>query len=271
MVDKRRLAVRIGWITLGVVGTVVTAGVLIALTLSLHPRASDEWAEFSIGPATGVSAAIDSRTMVRADGLTLKAAVALAYDVPAVRVLGPLELLETRYAVNAVLGDRVTQSFRSLLRDELKNRLHLETHTESRSFDVFVLTAGEQPTLTPANGLRERIWIQQWSAQLEDASMRNLADALQNILGRPVIDDTGIGGLYDLEFGWTEDRVASVTEVLRDRFGLHLAEGRRDMDALVVDSIRRDPALVLLDRIARVISVAPASLRQHIGSTIRIH
>jgi uncharacterized protein (TIGR03435 family) len=101
--------------------------------------------------------------------------------------------------------------------------------------------------------------------------MRNLADARQNILGRPVIDDTGIGGLYDLEFGWTEDRVASVTEVLRDRFGLHLAEGRRDMDALVVDSIRRDPALVLLDRIARVISVAPASLRQHIGSTIRIH
>jgi uncharacterized protein (TIGR03435 family) len=271
MDDKRGAAARIVRIVLVVAVLIVAVVVMIAMTLSMHRRASDEWAEFSIGPATGMSASIDSRTMVRSDGITLKAAVALAYDVPAVRVMGPVELLETRYAINAVLGDRVTQSFRSLLQEELKNRLRLETHTEPRPFEVFVLTATDSPALEPADGLRERVWIRDRTATLEDASMENLANALQGILGRPVIDATGIDGLYDLEFGWDENRVSSVTAVLRDRFGLQLAEGRREMRALIVDRIQRDPSLVVLEQISRVIGVAPAHLRQRIGTAIHIH
>ena len=72
--------------------------------------------------------------------------------------------------------------------------------------------------------------------------MQQLAHALQSSLGRQVIDETGLTGWYNLEFGWEENRVKSVTAVLRERFGLELAPGKRDMDTLIVDHIRRDAA-----------------------------
>lgn len=146
--------------------------------------------------------------MVRSDGLTLKGALALAYGVPSVRVIGPARLTATRYSFNAVVGDRASESFRSLLWQKLKNRLRLETHVEVRPFDVFVLSATEAPRLQRADGIRQRVWIQERSAQLEDTTMEGFANARQNILGKPVIDETGIGGLFDLEFGWEEKRAA---------------------------------------------------------------
>lgn len=237
----------------------------------MHPRASDGWSEFSIAPASGQSASIDSRTMVRSDGLTLKSAVALAYDMPTVRVIGPARLNDTRYSVNAVVGDRTSGSFRSLLRQELKNRLRLETHVEVRPFDVFVLTAADASRLRRADGIRQSVWIQERSARLEDVSMEGLANAVQGILGRPVIDETGIDGLYDLEFGWDENRASSVPAILRDRFGLQLSEGTRDMEALIVDKIRPDPALMLLEQIGRITSIAPPHFRRHIGELFTIN
>ena len=101
--------------------------------------------------------------------------------------------------------------------------------------------------------------------------MEGLANAVQGILGRPVIDATGIDGLYDLEFGWDENRASSVPAILRDRFGLQLSEGTRDMEALIVDKIRPDPALMLLEQIGRITSIAPPHFRRHIGQLFTIH
>jgi hypothetical protein len=71
-----------------------------------------------------------------------------------------------------------------------------------------------------------------------------------------------------MEFGWGEDRIASVTATLRDRFGLRLSPGTRDIEALIVDKIRRDPALVLFDGIGRLTRAAPAGLRQTIADVL---
>ena len=203
------------------VGTIIVAVLLVAVALRMHQPASEQWTDFSIGPASGKSAHVGINTM-RSDGMSLKGMIATAYDVPAVRVIGPAWLAETRYSLKAVVGAEEPESFRVLLREELKNRLRLETH------------------------------------------------ALQSILGRPVIDETGITGWYNLEFGWEENRVPSVTTVLRERFGLELSPGKRDMDTLIVDNIRRDTALVLLEQIGRMISVAPTGVRQHLAEVLTI-
>lgn len=257
-------------ITLVLVAIIILAVLSTTVILRMHTPASDGWGEFSIGPASGQSASIDSRAMVRSDGLTLKGALALAYDMPSVRVIGPARLTATRYSFNAVVGDRTSESFRSLLRQELENRLRLETHVEVRPFDVFVLTAADASRLRRADGIRQSVWIQERSARLEDVSMEGVANALQNILGKPVIDETGIGGLYDLEFGWDQNRAVSVAGILRDRFGLHLSEGKRDMEALIVDQIQPDPALMLLEQIGRITSIAPPYVRRRIGELFTI-
>ena len=253
-----------------VAGTIVMVVVMVGLVLLTQRDASRQWMEFAIGPASGRSASISTNTM-RADGMTLKVMLATAYDVPSVRVIGPSWLAETRYSLKAVVGVDETESFRSLLQQELKNRLRLETHFEVRPFDVFVLSATDPSRLERSRGHKPAIWIQDRAVQVKEANMEELAGALQSILGKPVIDATGVTGSYNLEFGWDEDRATSVTAVLRDRFGLQLSPGKRDMEVLIVDSIRRDASLVLLAHIGRATRAAPPRLRRQISELLTIH
>ena len=225
---------------------------------------------FSIGPATGDSAR-ESPGLVWADGMTVRRALAIAYQVPAERVIGPPWLSDTRYSINAVAGLDAEDALSSMLQQELKNRLHVEAHVESRPFDAFVLSAPGPVRLVAAKGQSPATWIQKKSVLLRDGSMGRLALALQAILGRPVIDETHVKGDYDLAFEWSDDRVASVTATLRDRFGLQLTPATRNLDALIVDGIRRDPAMYLLAYAGRLTRGAPPFVRQRLASLLTIH
>jgi uncharacterized protein (TIGR03435 family) len=207
---------------------------------------------------------------MRANGVTLKNLVAIAHDMPPVRVIAPAWLADTRYSINAIAGLDASDSFRSFLHQELQQRMQLKTHVEVRPFDVFVLTAGDAPRLERSAGGKLSMSFGERNVQLLDASMANLASALQTILGKPVIDETGITGVYTMRFGWEDDRLASVTAVLRDRFGLRLSSGTRDMEALIVDGIRRDPALLLLGEVGRLTRAAPPQVRRLIAEALTI-
>ena len=251
----------------GVIAAIVAA---IAVVLSLPRRASDQWAEFSIGPASGESVHRQTAA-VRADGITLKYAIATAYEFPAVRIVGPSWLSETRYSITASVGADAAGSFPSLLREELKHRLQLETHVEQRPFDVFILRATDAPRVPRAAGNVEQGIIGKRRLEMRAMSMSGLASLLQNVLSRPVINETDLTGAYDIEFEFREDRVESVTAVLRDRFGLRLSRETRNMDALIVDRIRRDPALVLFEHVGRLTGWAPRAVREGIAHALTIH
>jgi uncharacterized protein (TIGR03435 family) len=197
---------------------------LIAFLLNRHRGQAEDWILFSIGPASGESVSIQP-TRMWSTGVTLKVAVATAYEVPAVRVLGPEWLGQTRYAINAIAGADASASFRSMLRDELNDRFRLKTHADVRPFDVFVLTATDTPPLEVSMGKNRNTGIHEKDATLQDASMGGLASALEAILGRPVIDETGIAGSYDFEFGWSKDRVAAITAGSSTGCYLHRASG----------------------------------------------
>ena len=182
---------------------------------------------------------------------------ATAYDIPAVRVIGPQWLEQTRYAINATVGVETPDAFRPLLLEELKNRLHLQTHFEPRPFDVFILTATDTPTLERARGQRPRISVQHTKAQLQEATMKQLAGAVQNILGKPVIDETGLAGAVQSGVWLGRGSRGFRQSYFAHRFGLHLTPAKREMEALVVDRVRRDPSLVLLGEIGRVTRAAP--------------
>jgi uncharacterized protein (TIGR03435 family) len=242
---------------------VLAIGASIA-TLHLHRQASPAWVEFRIGPSAGKNAWI-STSLVRADGLTVRQALATAFDVPSVRVIGPEWINQVRYSIHASVPPDASESFRGLLREELESRLNLKTHTEPRPYDAFVLTAGGSPRLERGTGGGPSTWIQETDIQMQDGSMKDLASALQGILGKPVVNETGIEGTYNMQFEWTEDRPASVTAVLEQRFGLRLAPARRDFDTLIIDDIRREPALVLMDHIGRMTTAAPPSFRRKLA------
>lgn len=108
------------------------------------------------------------------------------------------------------------------------------------------------------HGSRERLWS-------------GVVGALQSILGKPVVDETGMRGAYRLKFSWGNPRVESVTRLMAEQFGLRLAGGKRDMEALTVDSVKPEPSLALLERIGRITERTPPGLRQRISQALAIH
>jgi uncharacterized protein (TIGR03435 family) len=249
---------------------------LIAVILVLHvPRErSPHWRSFAIGPAIAPSASVQLDG-IRAEGISLKSAIALAYDVPTIRVIGPDWLAERRYSVRAVVPkdaiNETARSWRPLLQQELTSLLRLQTHIEQRPFDVLVLTVPVALKMAPAVGGGMSAQVNDNRVRFRNATMGDLAQVLNGIVGMPVVDETGVRGAYDMEFGWREDRVPSITTALDGQYGLRLSPGRRDLEALIVDEARRDFSLVLVAQIERAMRAAPYSVRRHIAhlTTIR--
>lgn len=244
-----------------------------AVILHLPRPRSPHWETFTLGPSSGPSSSVQPDG-IRADGISLKSAIALAYDLPPVRVITPAWMSEKRYSLSAVVPkeavNKAATSWRPLLQQELASLLHLQTHLEHRPFDVLVLTAPATSRLTGAAGGGLSVWVQERRARFQNATMGDLAQVLHGIVGMPIVDETGLRGPYDLEFGWRDDRVPSVTSTLEEEYGLRLSPGRRELEALVVDDARRDISLVLLAQVERATRVAPQSFRRHVAAFVVI-
>ncbi len=247
----------------------VGVAALAGLALRGHGPASTDWIQFSISPATGRSLGVND-TMIRGDGASILRMLSIAYEMPESRIVAPGWAAEARYTVNALVGLDDAAQLHTLLREELIRHLHLETHVETRPFDLFVLGTTAAPHLERADPHDPAIRIGERSMQCRNTSMTMLADVLQTVLGRPIVDETRLAGAYNLEFGWEEQSPASIGAVLRDRFGLTLTPGRRDLDALVVDRMRRDPALFLLGHAGAVIRSVPLFARRRVASALAV-
>ena len=237
--------------------------------LRLHPRTSASWTEFSIGPASGNWLTIQP-SLMRSSGVSLTTAIAVAYGIPADRVVGPTWLADARYSLTAVADSDDPGAFRPMLQQELENRLRLKTHIEVRSFDVFVLTTTDAPRLELTRSKHEQTSISEWDAQLWAASTSRLASALQSVVGRPVVDETGLPGSYDIKLEWGEDRVATLTAALHDRFGLRLSPAKRDLEALIVDHVQRDAALLLMAEVGQITQGSSPHVRRTIAGILTI-
>ena len=73
-----------------------------------------------------------------------------------------------------------------------------------------------------------------------------LADRLSGSvfqLGRPVVDRTGISGLYDFTLDWaSDDSAPSLFTALQEQLGLRLEAQKGTVEVLVVDSMERKPS-----------------------------
>jgi len=82
-----------------------------------------------------------------------------------------------------------------------------------------------------------------WLATKIDS--RGLAGALQAIVGRPVLDHTGLSGFYDVNLTYVDDALAgdvtgpSIFTAVRDELGLKLDSTKVPVEMLVIDHIER--------------------------------
>jgi uncharacterized protein (TIGR03435 family) len=268
-----------------VVGMPITLGVLIGaaqqrLTLttagapfevaSIKPTAPDD--RFR----TADTAAHSGRYIAKAQ--TLRWLIEQAYapsaslptnaPLPRERVLGGADWVHTqRYSVEASIGRPSTGPEMSrMLRRLLADRFKLKVHVESRQQNVYELTRvnspKQKPRLVPSQqcekAQRQGIGGGPGRMNLVCAPIELVADALSEIVGRPVFDKTGLSGRFEglLEYTATDEEILtiyggqrppaeampagpSVFTALQEQFGLRLVSQRRPVEYLVIDSAEK--------------------------------
>lgn len=203
---------------------------LAAVSLWAQGTGSPAWKEFSIGPA-GRSGGRFSSEGIRGDGVPLKRVLAKTYGLPEHRIIGP-EWLSDRFALTAVVSN--PEDFQPLMQQELETRFQMVAHREKKEVAVYVLKAAEgvQPVSKPADSRSP-------SLRMSHATMTEFANALADVVQRPVFDETGISGSFEITLSWTMGNAASLRKALKEQLGVDLAEDRRSVELLMIDRIER--------------------------------
>lgn len=196
--------------------------------------AQSGWREFSLGPMTKVGGRY-GRDGIRGEGVPLKKVVSRAFGVPENRILGPAWIKEQRYALTAIVSN--PDDFQPLMQQELNARFQFLSHRELRAIPVYVLkplTGSGSPkpaTERPPAGLG--------GIRLNNATVTAFASELADYIQRPVYDESGIQGSFEISLWWKNGDAASLKAAVKDQLGCDLSEEIRNVDLLVIDHIER--------------------------------
>jgi uncharacterized protein (TIGR03435 family) len=164
---------------------------------------------------------------------------------------GPKWMHTQRFHVDAKLPAGVPRDQMPLMMQAmLAERFQLEFHRVTKLLPVYNLVVAKGgPKLQPANAddlARSRSTQDDRQIKGWGQPVSSLAQMLINVIGVPVIDQTGLEGKYTfiLEFapqtGAREDELLpSIFTVLQKRLGLRLESAKRPVEMLVVDRAER--------------------------------
>ncbi len=208
-------------------------------------------------------------------GFDLKAVIAKVYEKDPSRIVLPDALQgEERYDFVLVPPHQMDpQAMRHLLQQGIAKRFHVSAAVESRPADVYVMTAIEGKTPPGITGdasmgggsigwsrrefvvaephgggpptpemIREMLSKIKFAAisaiSAENISMEDFRRMLEDGLERLIIDETGLGGTYDLEVHGNARSTEELLSMLRDQLGLVLTPEHRNIEMLVISLLQ---------------------------------
>lgn len=252
------------WFCPGLCFSVVLAGSAWAQTA---PPAAASFDVASIKPAKLDARGYSIRPLpgrLEAENVTLQQSIAEAYHVYDFQVSGPKWTTSDRYDLEAKTGGGVPATrtqLRAMLQQFLADRFTLRVRRESKEMPVYALEAAkpgarlERPKNPDAPTAFHVFQRRQITA--ENAPLEPLTAALTWMLGKPVLDRTGLTGSFDYRLEWAPDEVQvqsqeappdasgnapSLGAVLQSQLGLKLVSRKDAMDLIVVESAERPAA-----------------------------
>jgi uncharacterized protein (TIGR03435 family) len=186
--------------------------------------------------------------------------IQLAYGLKYRQLSGPPKLYQDRYDIVAKASGPVSQDeIKLMLRGLLEDRFQLKFHRETRETAVDALVLAKNgPTFhaSTTDGPLERK-ITRDAYQFRNASMADLAELLNNLGDRLVIDKTALAGRYDFDLKVYDMPVPSKADAIQDikrsladaiaasipsalqTLGLKLVAQRAMVDFMIVDSLQK--------------------------------
>jgi uncharacterized protein (TIGR03435 family) len=189
-----------------------------------------------------------------------------AYSLKQYQISGPEWIKTTGFNIEAKVPRGATkEQLKPMLQTLLAERFHLAVHRETRDLPVFALVIAKNgPKLTAAKDLEDGgggfgPWRgnPRWVAT--NVTMRGLAEFLSPLLERPVIDLTGIVGIYDFTLYWaaeypmvrvaprvsgaeeTPDPAPTIFQAVQEQLGLKLEPRPAPIEILVIDHAEKIP------------------------------
>lgn len=186
----------------------------------------------------------------------LRRLVGYAYDVPTGRIEGalPAEL----YDIEGTFAEGSTvQDIKQMARGLLEERLSLRTHKETRQMGVLNLgvepsgprlKAARVPSVLvikgrslPPRSVRQYLFTDGAHLAGAGVTVGQIAEAIETVLDRPVLDQTGISGTFDIDVVYQKKdgaaALSTLRSALRSEIGLRLEEGTGKVTVLVVDKM----------------------------------
>ena len=189
-----------------------------------------------------------------AKSASLEFLIQTAFNVDPNQIAGKPAWLDSDYFdVEAKAEDGIALSreqLRPRLQELLQSRFHLVTHDETKVVPGYEMvpsrggpklrhTAGDQPP-----GFR--VYVGPGRLEGVNWSMGYLASMLQQFSGRPVADETGISGSYDIKVEYapdmeTDSSLPSLFTALKETLGLELKPKKIPVQVLVIDHVDKVP------------------------------
>ena len=255
------------------------AAIAAPITIGLlHAQGPAAFEVASVKPnksgARGWSLAPPSGGRLNARNVTLRDLIVEAYRIQEFQLAGgPGWLGSERYDVSAKAdGNASKRQIHDMLQTLLVDRFQLKFHRETRELPIYALSvaksgirmrqadAGECPSPPvpnqPCGGFR--IWMRSHISG-NRVSMEQIADALSQMMGRTVVDKTGLHGNFDMKLEWTPDESQvrglekpdaplpnqegpSIFTALQEQLGLKMESQKGPVEVLVIDHAERIPA-----------------------------
>jgi len=169
-----------------------------------------------------------------------------SYEINPVRIVTASALPEGRFDFTIKTPEIGEENVQTWLRQAVEATFGLTARLETKEMDAFVLKAS-QPSehLTPiVSTVGSSISSGGGSLNYVNQSMSSLAWSLEELLKKPVINETGLTNRYDFQLLWDEKESAEtdpvkLTRALHEQLGLELVSATRDVELLAVTAASR--------------------------------
>jgi uncharacterized protein (TIGR03435 family) len=190
---------------------------------------------------------------VRIRNLPLRTIIAIAYGVRLDAVTGPGWLERRAFDISARPPEGYQRSqLPMLLRNLLVERFKLVAHPETRQGRGYALripATGHR--LRESTGPRTFLTGRPGLIAGNGRSMGELIPLVAQMVGTPVVNETALGGVYDVKLEWTPQLAAtagaavepelSIFTAVREQLGLRLEPIQTPIDVVVIDSVEEAP------------------------------
>jgi uncharacterized protein (TIGR03435 family) len=180
-------------------------------------------------------------------------------------ISGPDWLKSERYDVAAkipaeVLKDQANlrQNLQTMLQAMLAERFKMTTHRETKVLPAYALVVWKgTPKVKPSEQGRGAMRMGKGRIEAEKQVMFHFADILSQFVDRPVVDKTGLEGMYDFKLEWVPEAPVDLADperratdtslgpslftAIQEQLGLRLEAQRLPVSVLVIDRAERVP------------------------------